>query len=79
MQLSGLTLTSTKYLVDDNDMSPGAIVYVTGNDNILDGLTVNYAPTPDGDAYGIYVTEANNFQLLNSNIEFTGSSLEEYY
>ncbi|MBR3139451.1 MAG: hypothetical protein IKF11_01100, partial [Methanobrevibacter sp.] len=80
VQISGLTLTSSKYLEDvDNGMSPGAIVYVTGDDNIIDGLTVNYAPTPDGDAYGIYVENANNFQLLNSNIEFTGSSIEEYY
>ena len=80
VQLSGLTLTSSKYLEDvDNGMSPGAIVYVTGDDNILDGLTVNYAPTPDGDAYGIYVESANNFQLLNSKIQFTGSSVEEYY
>uniref|UniRef100_UPI003864408C hypothetical protein n=1 Tax=Methanobrevibacter sp. TaxID=66852 RepID=UPI003864408C len=80
VQLSGLTLTSSKYLEDvDNGMSPGAIVYVTGDDNIIDGLTVNYAPTPDGDAYGIYVENANNFQLLNSNIQFTGSSIEEYY
>ena len=80
VQISGLTLTSSQYLEDtDNGMSPGAIVYVTGDDNILDGLTINYAPTPDGDAFGIYVTEANNFQLLNSNITFTGSSLADYY
>ena len=79
VQLSGLTLTSSKYLKDYGGTSPGAIVYVTGNDNILDGITVNYAPTDEGDAYGIYVYEANNFQLLNSNITFTGSSLADYY
>ncbi|WP_296891289.1 hypothetical protein, partial [uncultured Methanobrevibacter sp.] len=79
-QITGLTITSTKYLEDDDfKLSPGAIVYVTGEGNILDGITVNYAPAADGDAYGIYAINANNFQLLNSNITFTGSSLEEYY
>ena len=80
VQISGLTLTSSTYLEDeDNGISPGAIVYVTGDGNILDGLTINYAPSADGDAYGIYVTEASNFQLLNSNITFTGSSLADNY
>ena len=79
-QITGLTLTSTKYLEDDvSQKSPGAIVYVTGDDNILDGITVNYAPAADGDAYGIYAINANDFQLLNSNITFTGSSLQDYY
>ena len=80
-QITGLTITSTNYLEDGEFLtSPGAIVYVTGDSNIIDGLTVNYAPDAAyGDAYGIYAIYANNFQLLNSNITFTGTSLEEYY
>ena len=64
-QITGLTLTSTNYLEDSVfGTSSGTIVYVEGNDNILDGITINYAPPADGDAYGIYAINAYNFQLL---------------
>ena len=80
VQISGLTLTASRY-VDDQEFATanGALVYVTSDDNVLDGLNIQYAPDEGYDAYGIVFDQANNFQLLNSVIEFTGPNYGDYY
>ena len=75
VQINGLTIIATETIPNTEN----ALVYVTGDDNTLDGLTVEYTPGDDDDAYAIYIKEAENFKLLNSDVTFTGSSLAENY
>ena len=80
VQISGLTMTASRYVEDQEfGMANGALVYVYADDNVLDGLNVQYAPDEGYDAYGIVFDQANNFQLLNSVIEFTGPNYGDYY
>ena len=64
-----------KYYTD----KPGQFTNFTSDDNVLDGLNIQYAPDEGYDAYGIVFDQANNFQLLNSVIEFTGPNYGDYY
>jgi len=74
--LKNLTLIANDVEFDLND---GALIYVSGENAVLDGLTIDYAPGDSYDAYAIYMDGAKNFQLLNCDVNFTGSSLEENY
>ena len=75
VQINGLTISTTHY----NQFYQDALVYVTGDDNILKNLNVDYAPDAGHDVYAILFNSANDFQLLDSTINFTGSSLSKYY
>ena len=77
VQINGLTMSTSRYLEDDT--AEGALIYVTGDNNILNGLKVDYTPESGHNVYGIVFYEANNFQLLNSVINFTGVNLGEFY
>ncbi len=80
VQINGLTMIASRYVEDEEfGQANGALIYVTNDDNILNGLTVQYAPDQDYDVYGIVFDQANNFQLLNSIINFTGPNYGDYY
>ena len=80
VQINGLTLTSTKYLEDgEMGMASGALLYITGSNNIIDNLNLTYAPEEGYDVYGVLIEDAADFQITNSVITFTGSNLYEYY
>ncbi len=80
VQINGLTMTSTRYL-EDNEMgiANGALVYITGMNNIIDNLDLNYAPEEGHDVYGVLIENAQDFKITNSLITFTGTNLADYY
>ena len=75
VQINGLTISATHF----NQFFEDALIYVTGDDNILVNLNVEYLPDNGHDVYAILLSSANDFQLLNSTINFTGSSLSKNY
>lgn len=75
VQIKGLTISTTHF----NQFYEDALIYATGDDNILENLNVDYAPDAGHDVYAVLLSSANDFQLLNSTINFTGSSLSKYY
>ena len=80
VQINGLTMIASRYVEDEEfGQANGALIYVTNDDNILNGLTVQYAPDQGYDVYGIVFEQANNFQFLNSIINFTGPNYGDYY
>ena len=79
--IDGLTVTSTRYIDDEDDYgTEGALVFITGDDNIIRNADFTYCPPAEGyDTYGVYINQAGNFQLLDSVVTFTGESLADYY
>lgn len=75
VQIKGLTISANHF----NQFYENSLIYVTGDDNILENLNVEYAPDGGHDVYAVLLSSANDFQLLNSTINFTGSSLSKYY
>ena len=75
VQINGLTISATHF----NQFYGDALIHVTGDDNILENLNVEYEPDGGHNVYAVLFSSANDFQLLNSTINFTGSSLAEYY
>jgi hypothetical protein len=77
---SDVSLRNLTLIADDVEFSDytGAVISVTNDNAVLDGLTIDYAPGEDYDAYAIYIN-ANDFQLLNCDVNFTGSSLGDNY
>ena len=75
VQINGLTLSAN----NSNQFFEDALIYVTGDGNVLENLNVKYESGDGNDAYAILLSGANDFQLLNSKINFTGSSLSKYY
>lgn len=75
VQINGLTISTTHF----NQFYEDALIHVTGDDNILKNLNVEYAPDDGCNVYAILFSSANDFQLLNSTINFTGSSLSKNY
>ncbi|MBQ7928175.1 MAG: hypothetical protein IJ287_05475, partial [Methanobrevibacter sp.] len=80
VQINGLTLTSTRYLEDgEMGMASGALLYITGSNNIIENMDLTYAPEEGYNVYGVLIEDAQDFQIKNSVITFTGSNLYDYY
>jgi len=76
VEINGLTMSTTHY---NSFYQQGALIYATGDNNVLENLNVEYLPDDDNDVYAILLENANDFKLLNSIINFTGTSLSDYY
>ena len=61
VQINGLTLSAN----NSNQFFEDALIYVTGDGNVLENLNVKYESGDGNDAYAILLSGANDFQLLN--------------
>lgn len=74
--VTGFTLNEDGADFTNND---GAAIYVSGFFVTLDKVSVTYNAPNEVEAKAIFADDADNFQLINSEITFTGADPGEYH
>ena len=68
-------MTNINLVLSNSDISHNyAGIYVSSGNVKLDNLKINFTVPLNTEGYGIFVDNANNFKLLNSNIQFIGNN-----
>ncbi len=68
-------MTNINLVLSNSDISHNyAGIYVSSGNVKLDNLKINFTVPLNTGGYGIFVDNANNFKLLNSNIQFIGNN-----
>ncbi|WP_405265224.1 Ig-like domain repeat protein [Methanobrevibacter sp.] len=77
VQSNDVELSDITLIADDVDFADnaGASILVMGSNVLLDNVVVNYTVPEDTEGFGIYASEASEFTLINSKINFDGNNL----
>ena len=77
VQSNDVELSDITLIADDVDFADnaGAAILVMGSNVLLDNVVVNYTVPEDTEGFGIYASEASEFTLINSKINFDGNNL----